>query len=686
MGVQTGDMGDTFASVYSARGCCIGRCGFPIMRGFMATEGISVSDESTQPPLRRQALLLMVALVAAAAMLPYVQVLGVPLHGAESELLRPGGPLDSLATAPEAFSEWPGAPLAALSFGLTSDIFPGAAAHRFAHLLLHAAATVLVLLCALRLGAAPPWALAAAGIFAAVPALVPDLIHYLPSRPVVLGAAFALLSFYALLRAQAGCIRWLMLCGTAYLAAAGAFAPLALFALLALPLLAQGGEGGRRTARMLLILMAGVCVALAAARYTIDAPLFAAGVYDGLHTIWSVLIYVSGASAVLGLAALSRLTSLPVQAAYAVAIAAAVGLAGAGWWQSQPWKNPATLWERRAADAEHAPEAALHMTRFILTYADASQTETLARAATLLEASLPAQAAPADAWRLLADARLGLGDADAAYAAAAMAVRRDPFSEDARARLAVLETVRTVEGEAAQERARRIVRACAPAQEAGVLPGEAVLAYAQALADLGDTPAAARLLAGLKNPPLEMQQQINAAARLTQQSAERAQQAGASGAATPERFQYEAETALLQKNYNKAFYWLERLLSVPAPPARAYGLMAVSLAGMASPESFNQQWGAALTDAEAWRTAAEATVAFGFWDAAEDYLRHAQASGVGGSAPVAMARIAVAMRQPDRARAYIETARAEGAPETEIVLIEQQLGIGAPMGGAISLP
>jgi hypothetical protein len=656
------------------------------MRGFLATEGISVSDEHASVPLRRQALLLMVALVAAAAMLPYVQVLGVPLHGAESELLRPGGPLDSLATAPEAFAEWPGAPLAALSFGLTADIFPGAAAHRFAHLLLHAAATVLVLLCALRLGAAPPWALAAACGFAAIPALVPVSIHYLPARPEVMATGFALLAFYALLRAQAGCIRWLMLCGTAYLAAAGAFAPLALLPVLASPQLVLGNDGGRRTARVLLALMAAVCLALAAARYATGAPLSAAGVYDGLHTFWSALIYVSGASVLLGLAALSRLVSLPVQAAYATAIAAAAGLAGAGWWQSQPWTNPVTLWETRAADAEHGPEAALHMTQFILTYADASQTETLARAATLLEASLPAQAAPADAWRLLADARLGLGDADTAYAAAAMAVRRDPFSEEARARLAVLETMRTVDGEAALERARRIVRACAPAQEAGVLPGEAVLAYAQALADLGDTPAAARLLAGLKNPPLDMQQQINAAARLTQQSAERTQQAAATGAATPERFQYEAETALLQKNYNQAFYWLERLLSVPEPPARAYGLMAVSLAGMESPESFNQHWGAALTDAESWRTAAEATVAFGFWDAAEDYLRHAQASGIGGSAPVAMARIAAAMRQPDRARAYIETARAEGAPETELVLIEQQLGIGAPLGGAISLP
>ncbi|MBI1317860.1 MAG: hypothetical protein GC168_02790 [Candidatus Hydrogenedens sp.] len=641
-----------------------------------------MSNEQERTPVRGQALLVLIALAAAAAVVPFLSTLGVPLHGAEQTLLRAGGPLDHLATAPEAFGEWPGAPLAALSFGITNDFFPGTPSHRFVQLGLHALFAVLVLLCALRMGAAPAWALLAALLAAGLPAVAPGL-HYLPSRPISLGLAFALLSLYAALRSADGRTWWLALAALAFLAAAGVYAPFALLPLLGVPFL-RGRY--RDTIMVLLGLMLATLVAIAAARRASGVPLLAAGLSDAaLDTPLAALIAVAMTAVSLAIAVfVPRFITLPQQASYGAAVMAGAGMVVLGWWQAMAWTNPVSFWETRAEVPEQRAEAARYVTEFILAYSTAENTEPLRRAADLLESSMPEQPEPGDAWRLLADAQLGLGDTTAAYAAAEQAVRRDPFSDDSRARLAMLETLRTIPDEAPQDRARRLVGACAPAQ--GELPEQAAIAYAEALAALGDAIGAAQVMAGVSNPPLALQQQINGAARLVQQAVQRAQQTATQAPASAERFQHEAEAAMLQREFNKAFYWLERLLSTPEPPAKAYGLMASALAGMDSSQSFIDHWGGGLTEAGDWRTAAEASAAFGFWEAAEDYLRHAQSAGMGVSAPVELARMAVAMRQPDKARGYIAMGRAEGAPDTDLVLLEQQLGTGTNPASAVSLP
>ena len=155
----------------------------------------------------------------------------------------------------------------------------------------------------------------------------------------------------------------------------------------------------------------------------------------------------------------------------------------------------------------------------------------------------------------------------------------------------------------------------------------------------------------------------------------------ASDPASAERFQLEADLALVERRYNKAFYWLDRLFATGAPPDRAKALLAVALAGMESPYSIVE-----YVDVEAdWAGIAEAVAAFQFWDAAEQYLRIGADHGAEVRPALDMARLAAKLLQMERARGYLDQARADGASETEIILLQQELGLGAG-AGAVSLP
>lgn len=674
--------------------------------------------EANEPRLFRRGDGPLIALLLAIPLVLSLPVLGTPLHGPVLDLLGEGGAATSLAGVSDAIARYPHAPLSWVVMALVWEFFPGAFTQHLLPPLLQGVGAVLLFLTATQI-AEVTWparealevrriplgraALAALAAIYAVNDIVVTAAAYPLLLPVPLGGALAIAALlcWTLALRRDRPWTWAALGLLLYALACGANLPVVLLPLAGLPL-AYRVRASLHTATITLAppcLLAGIILAVvlgegAGARQPLwDAvsPFLAVpfrGLIGGtmLPERFGTLPVVPGtlvATQPLLLAAFMALALIPekgvlrggvLQVACAVVFGGlAVGFAALSWMKAGMAANPERVWAieaEKAADPAQRDAAVLHLLEYTLGRAASledpqTREASLRHSIPLLDALLEREPLDAEALSLGARAAMLQSELDAASDLARRAAAADPFSPEAAGLVAMAATLRTPQPRTLEE-ARAVAAACRRAEFHDALPEEARLPYAAALGLLGDFSGAMRqvnaLPSALRGQAGPLVEQLRMGARTADNAAQQFAQVSAQDPASSQRFVAEAQAALAVRDYLRAYYRLERLLSREPSNKRAFELMAMTLAGMEDPESFVSQWGALhADDGETWARTVVAAVSLGKTEAALLYAEHA-AQGLGPAwGAVQSGRALMSAGRMDEARARLESATGDGA-------------------------
>ncbi|MBX3176159.1 MAG: tetratricopeptide repeat protein [Candidatus Hydrogenedentes bacterium] len=355
------------------------------------------------------------------------------------------------------------------------------------------------------------------------------------------------------------------------------------------------------------------------------------------------------------------------RAAGAAASVAVIVLGVLAFQATNTWKSPELIWE---AEAQRNPESAVpwaelgryHETRARL----AAQAEDEAQQTSRLEAA-------ANAWRNVierdpehpeAEKNLGIiaferGDFPEAARLLGSAAPRLPEDQEIAVYLG-LSHEQLARGEGGREAMASAFRAFRRADRLGELPPVAQARYGMLAAAVGELDLALPLLqaatGGEEEHPMSQSLQFyQGVAEQAQMLSQRSEAILREQPDAPEGLILRAERLLAEGRALSAFYLLQYVIDAAPAQDAAWALLGFASARIESADQFLAERAASRAgNAAAWEQLATRTAAGGLWDAAEAYLRHGGAAAI---PEVKLAEIAMQLRQPPRAQAYLEAAQ-----------------------------
>lgn len=237
-------------------------------------------------------------------------------------------------------------------------------------------------------------------------------------------------------------------------------------------------------------------------------------------------------------------------------------------------------------------------------------------------------------------------------------LRRDPTRQTVAVNLALL-----LEAGASTnvEQLRSAVSYFRYAEELGPLPAPVLVRYAMATAGLGNVEHSVTLLrqaeaAGAGEQAVNARRPFEAIAARAQQLRQESEQALQQDPRGVEGVVAMAEANFISSQVQRAFYLLDRVLRRDPAQARAWSLMGLLRAQTGDAAAFITEWGNVPgVTWETWLDLARRCAAANAWDDALAYLNHA-ATNATPRPEIALAEVALALRQPQRAEAFYRQA------------------------------
>lgn len=358
------------------------------------------------------------------------------------------------------------------------------------------------------------------------------------------------------------------------------------------------------------------------------------------------------------------------------------------------WKDPVAFW---TAEAERRPESIEPLVE-LGRFQWASAQVRVQAAMMDPESTDSPYASASEPWRKVlalepghpeAEKHLGmiaaeLGQIEEAEGLLESSAIREPESQQVAIYLAMVKEQKARAGgdsEAVVEALRNYRRA----ERLGTLPPSVSARYGMLAANVGDfetgLPRVREAAAGAEDGPLaETLKRLQAIAEQAQSLNQRSEQVAQERPDSADALVLRSERLLMEGRVLSAFYLLQLALDRAPAQDNAWALLGYVSARLSSAEQFLAERGPSRTTSIApWEQLATRTAAGGFWEAAESYLR-AGAERVGAALlpELRMADIALQLRQPPRATAYLEAAQAAypDRPEPWLRLAEMSIGAG----------
>lgn len=367
------------------------------------------------------------------------------------------------------------------------------------------------------------------------------------------------------------------------------------------------------------------------------------------------------------------LQAIRIPVVYRVACgAAAVLVLALGFFSFQrtnQWRSPEAIWNAEAARHPESVEPWLALGRFQWAKVQAAppdireQENLYALAAEPWRSVLNREPGHPEAEKYLGMIAAEQGNLEEATGLLESASAREPENGQLALYLAF---AREQQARTAGERESlyTALRAFRRAARLGPLPPEALTRYGMLAMGVGDMETGLPLLQKAAGdspdtPLAETVKRFQAAAEQAQNLGKQAEAAMRENPTSSDGPVLRAEQSMLEGRVLEAFYALQQVMGHSPGQDNAWALLGYASARLSGSDNFLREWGESRAGKrEAWQLLAARCAAGGVWDAAESYLRYGFERSTGALMPeIVLADIALQLRQPPRATAYLEAAQ-----------------------------